>query len=316
MLLGTLTDVEDAMDSYELKGSENFTGARSYFDFLIPAVKKSEITCIRHDRSGLSVQKSEKEEKENSIFDLLRSREISVPDHIQSEIDRRLGFCYPFQDALLLKSKFTVSDLNRLSKGQDLNQRAISPLPVPEFMNETHYFTSAEKGTILHTIMEHLDFHDWPCSLIKNKKKERIASYIQSAVDELVKKEILTSEEKKAVDLTKIETFFLSPIGERACRAEYLYKETSFNIVKEISGEKIIVQGTIDCYFEEQGRIILLDYKSNAARGTDRDAEQQRIADSYRLQMQLYREALEVIQQVKVEEAYLYLFDMDEAVRM
>jgi ATP-dependent helicase/nuclease subunit A len=81
-------------------------------------------------------------------------------------------------------------------------------------------------------------------------------------------------------------------------------------------GEKIIIQGTIDCYFEEDGKYILLDYKSNYVGDADDEAEIGRIAENYRVQLSLYREALEKIRGVKVEETYLYLFSIGKGVRI
>ena len=86
--------------------------------------------------------------------------------------------------------------------------------------------------------------------------------------------------------------------------------------MKEMSGEKIIVQGTIDCYFEEAGKYVLLDYKSNYVGDPSDEGEIGRLTESYRMQLELYAEALEKIRGVRVEEAYLYLFALGKAVRI
>lgn len=327
VLLGTLTDVEEALKSYSLKGAGDFSGARSYFDFLIPSLEQTGIVCVKHNRGEISIQKAETEQQKNVILELVQGKTQPVSEELRAEVNRRLGFRYPYQDALQLKSKFTVTDLNRLKKGQPLDQKAVTPLSIPEFARESRLFTAAEKGTILHTIMEHLDFKQM-AGILENEEEEygqssdgtdnrgTLIGSIGIFVDELVKKEILTTEEAAAADLSKVEGFFRSSIGKRACKATKLYKEVSFNIRKTISGEQVIVQGTIDCYFEEDGRYILLDYKSNAMRNADREEELSRIAESYQLQLELYKEALEVIRGVKVEESYLYLFQTGDEIRM
>jgi recombination helicase AddA, Firmicutes type len=316
VLLGTLTDIEESLKAYSFKDSEDFTGARSYFDFLIPSVKKSDIICCWHNRGDISIKKEETEQQKNVIFELIRGKRQSINKMLRSEIDRRLGFRYPYQEALELKSKFTVTDLNRLAKGQSPNQKMIGPLPVPEFNREGSQFTAAEKGTILHKIMEHLDFRSMSESTGQNRGQSEEMELIQKCTGEMVRRELMTQEELDAVDLSKVQKFFDSPIGRRACKAEKLFKEVSFNLKKEVFGEPVIVQGTIDCYFEENGRTILLDYKSNAMRDGDREGEIERITDNYRLQLDLYKEALEVIRKVKVEESYLYLFHLDEAIKI
>jgi ATP-dependent helicase/nuclease subunit A len=59
------------------------------------------------------------------------------------------------------------------------------------------------------------------------------------------------------------------------------------------------VQGIIDCWFVEDGQIVLLDYKSNMK--TDE------IRALYQAQIDLYRQALEDLTGMPVKEAYRYL---------
>jgi ATP-dependent helicase/nuclease subunit A len=139
---------------------------------------------------------------------------------------------------------------------------------------------------------------------------------VRAVVDGLVRREILTEEEASTVSYPKIIGFLNSEIGRRACRAEKLYKEVSFNIMKEMAGEKIIIQGTIDCYFEEGGKYVLLDYKSNYVGDRSDESKIERLTERYRTQLELYREALERIRGVRVEEAYLYLFQIEKGIRV
>ena len=63
----------------------------------------------------------------------------------------------------------------------------------------------------------------------------------------------------------------------------------------------IIVQGIIDCYFEEGGQLVLVDYKTSQTR------DKSKLAARYKLQIDLYRQALEAATGKPVKEAYLYL---------
>ena len=76
------------------------------------------------------------------------------------------------------------------------------------------------------------------------------------------------------------------------------------------------VQACTGC-FEEEGKIILVDYKSNFIR-PDRphEAELARIRDEYKVQIELYSEAIEKGAGMKVDEAYLYLFASGETIDM
>ena len=51
--------------------------------------------------------------------------------------------------------------------------------------------------------------------------------------------------------------FFKSGIGKRAAEALSLDREREFIMEKEIDGQKTIVQGIIDCFFEEEDGMIL-----------------------------------------------------------
>lgn len=317
VLLGTLKDIDTAMETYSIHGNHNFSGARCYLDFLIPALGSTNIIYRQSNRKDISFRKEETDQKKNDVRRLILGKVGDFPDRedLKLEIKRRLGYEYGHREALQLKSKFTVSELSRLTKEQSESRRDIV-LDTPRFMREKNKFTAAEKGTILHKVMEQLDFHQMAEIWSGNNGKEANLAAIQSVVNNLVKREILTEEEAGVVSYQKIIGFFDSEIGKRACRSGKLYKEISFNIMKELSGEKIIIQGTIDCYFEEDGSYILLDYKSNYIGDVEDGSEIERMTESYKVQLELYREALERIRGIKVKEAYLYLFHIAQAIRI
>ena len=70
----------------------------------------------------------------------------------------------------------------------------------------------------------------------------------------------------------------------------------------------IMVQGVIDCFFEEAGEVVLIDYKTN--RNTDG------IEDLYRTQTELYKKAIEESTGKRVKEVYLYLFSRNREIKM
>ncbi len=319
ILLGTMKDMDETMRQYSVKGKD-FTGAKSYFDFLIPALEQSKIILKQTNRKDIGFRKEEIGLQKNKIQRLILGKVLQDSDQkeLQDEIQRRLNFVYEHKEALQLKSKFTVSELSRLTEDQNqkIKAKEVISLNAPNFAKEKSKFTGAEKGTILHKVMEQLDFHKIADLSARDEGNEAKKQAIRGIVDDLVKREILTEEEATEVSYQKIIGFFHSDIGKRACKSEKIYKEVSFNIMKEISGEKIIIQGTIDCYFEENGKYILLDYKSNYIKDFDNEAEIKQVTERYQVQLGLYREALERIRGIEVEEAYLYLFQIDRAVKL
>ena len=67
--------------------------------------------------------------------------------------------------------------------------------------------------------------------------------------------------------------------------------------------EKILVQGIIDLYFEEDdGQLVLVDYKTDSIRL----GEEAVLVDRHKEQLLLYKKALEAATNKRVKEIYLY----------
>lgn len=315
VLLGTMRDIGSVMDRCSVMGNGDLSGAKSYLDLLIPVLEKTKIIFRQSNRKDISFKKDETEQKKHEIRRLILGGITDITDGngLNLEIERRLRFEYGHRDALRLKSKFAVSELSRLAKEE--TGAAVPVLDTPKFTRDKSKFTGAEKGTILHKVMEHLDFR-FMGEVWKEGDREKKIAAIQAAAEDLVKREILTAEETSAISYPKILGFFDSDIGRRAGQSPRLYKEVSFNIMKQIAGENIIIQGTIDCYFEEDGKYILLDYKSDYVGDPVDGSGIERLTERYRMQLGLYKDALEKIRGIKVEEAYLYLFDAGKGIRL
>ena len=75
-------------------------------------------------------------------------------------------------------------------------------------------------------------------------------------------------------------------------------------------GEMVLIQGIIDAYFEEDGEIIVLDYK------TDRVRTEAELKDRYQEQLRLYTKALEQITRKKVKEQIIYSFTLCKEIHL
>ena len=71
-----------------------------------------------------------------------------------------------------------------------------------------------------------------------------------------------------------------------------------------LAGEILMIQGIIDAYFTEDGKVILLDYKTDAVSSMDE------LWNRYETQMDYYREALEKLTHLPVSERRLYSFKL------
>ena len=115
------------------------------------------------------------------------------------------------------------------------------------------------------------------------------------------------------------DAFFASDLGQRMKHARTLYRELPFTLaiparevrpeLAESADEKIIVQGVIDCLFEEaDGRLVLLDFKTDHIAAEPTEAAIAQLRDRYGEQLQYYKRAVEEIWKREVAESYLYLF--------
>ena len=123
----------------------------------------------------------------------------------------------------------------------------------------------------------------------------------------------MSPEEAECIYIKDILSFVRSDLGQRmkkASQEQKLFREQPFVISVQASemndswtgGEKILVQGIIDAYFEEDGELVLVDYK------TDRilPGEEKILEERYRTQLDDYAQALERLLKKKVKEKIIY----------
>ena len=241
---------------------------------------------------------------------------------IYDEIDRRFRYRYPDEDLLTEKAKYSVSAIRKeeLEKERLKKKEAV----VTSDDEVTHLRTGIEKsksasaadiGIAYHRIMEFIDF-----SKAMDPYGGIDAEYIEERAAFLRDHDAIDTDVFAAVDPGRIAAFFSSDLGKRAADAALkgtLMREKPFTLRTVRNGRDMLVQGVIDCCFEEDGKMILIDYKSNFIR-PDRphEAELERIRDEYKVQTDLYSEAIEKGTGMEVAEAYLYLFASGETINM
>ncbi|MCQ2547744.1 MAG: UvrD-helicase domain-containing protein [Clostridia bacterium] len=280
------------------------TGEKSFAEMLsehIPAT----IVPYKDVEEFLSKGRGQKSEHFN--LDELKG---SGDEALKAEVQRRMDYVYPYEEDINRRYKRSVSDLNKQIKEAWAQNIYIKPGKIIE----DGRITAAEKGSAHHAVMEHLSFKD----MVDCKDME---AQIQALVDSMEADDILRSDEAKAVQIAKLKAFFESDLGKRACQADLrgqLKKEKAFTLkTKDWLDREILTQGIIDCFFEEDGKIILLDYKTNYVdKSLPFEEEKARLIDEYKVQIKIYKEALEKATGKEVAEAYLFLTDVGQAVRV
>ena len=80
----------------------------------------------------------------------------------------------------------------------------------------------------------------------------------------------------------------------------------------DVVGERVLLQGVVDCALVEDDGILLLDFKTDKVTEQTLDAA----SESYRAQVCAYADALEEIFERQVSDAYLYFFRIGRFVRI
>lgn len=236
-------------------------------------------------------------------------REMTESDY-KEEVFRRLNWEYPYKRAAGIPAVVTVSELKRLENAVfsgEYTAKITTPVlsRKPRFMEEKKGLSGAEKGTAVHAVMQHLNLNNISLEAIKDK------------ICEMRVRELLTEEQASSVNAEKILRFFSSEIGERMLKAKDTVKrevpfsiklkstEVDKSLPEEIYGSEMqLLQGVIDCYFEEEEGILLLDYKTDYA--TEENMEE--IKQRYKKQIYYYDLALNRILGNPSKEKYIYLF--------
>jgi ATP-dependent helicase/nuclease subunit A len=66
---------------------------------------------------------------------------------------------------------------------------------------------------------------------------------------------------------------------------------------------EVMVIGVIDCYFMEEGQLVLVDYKTDYVTGEDYEVV---LANRYKEQLRYYKDALESITGCRTKDVFLY----------
>jgi ATP-dependent helicase/nuclease subunit A len=246
-----------------------------------------------------------------------------VPDEwtIQHQaVEKMLGWTDPHALATKLSAKTSVTQWKRRldeAAGEDLDIRGSAPLKRPRFM-EAQGLSPLERGVAYHTVMQHVPLNQ-PIQV------EQMSQFLA----DLVFRELLTEEQRKAIDEVAVCQFFASEPGLMLMGAVQVMRELPFSVqlpVRLVYGDKwndtaidedlaqepVLVQGVIDCMFEVADGLVILDYK------TDRIApdELQEAAERYRHQLAVYKQAVEISIGRPVTHQYLYFFSIAKAIQL
>ena len=290
---------------------ESLCGGGSYLDWILQASvgENPPFAICEVTVSDLARKKVERTLEEGYNYATLLNRKVEV----SKELKERFSYVYPYQKEMEIPGKVSVSELKKEAMEEAVLELFEEPeiVPyVPAFLRDERKISATERGTAYHRILECMDLEGIHHS---DQVKER--------VENLVKSGKLTETAAESIHPYEIYQFCQSALCERMVQAEkkgLLFKEQQFMIAKAASeiwkdcqsDQDVLVQGIMDAYFEEDGELVLLDYK------TDHVKNGAELAARYEKQLQIYGESLEQMTGKKVKERILYSFCLGQEIQV
>ena len=239
--------------------------------------------------------------EEDDSAEEIRQEEAEPDLELYRRMKARIDFAYPYADALGLPVKVAAS---KLAAEQGGNREMT--LSRPAWMGEKG-MTPAERGIALHEFMQFADF-------------EALQSDPEQELRRLVEHAFLTPEQGSAVDLQRARAFLENPLGQRVLRSQEVMRERRFTAMIPASlaepdrpgtaGESVVLQGAVDCTFTEDGKLHIIDFK------TDRVKTMEELWERYVPQIRLYAAAMEQVTGMQVGELYLYSMYLNQSYGM
>jgi len=315
-LVGTAKNLKKSCEKFDMPvRTYNVMKARSYLEWVLMALKGNiegnSIWNIHTSGStGYQEDENRKQKELGNILDGFKDYDAGIDYSGQREkIKHRLSYIYGNQNALRAPAKMSVSEVKRLyyrellADSVHLEDRRQNNFRAPSFISGEGAYGGAAKGIAVHTVLEHADIN-------KTDKKD-----LFELIDRLAEKKLLTADETKIIPIDSLLRFLNSDIADRMRVSGFLRREIPFATVipseiiepdlEGIDGE-MVLHGVVDCAFEEDGGLVIVDYKTERIKGS-----LAKMAEEYRPQMDLYQYALEKIFGQKVKERIIYFFEAD-----
>lgn len=278
----------------------------------------------------------------NTVRVLGKVNDVELPE----EIVQRFAFTYPNLVAAKTTAKISVSELKRRFAERDaeavsatdvsMQQKPVISFDITEdttgenaildtsipTINETELadsvfgrkplaiaaadevVTGAQWGTLMHEAMQWLPV------------KKYTQTSMTDMLDLLQAEGKFSDEERSLLSDRSLYGFFNSDLGQRLIASKRVERELPFSMLFDgnrvypdvENGERLFLQGIIDTAFVEDDQWVLVDYK------TDRVKSGDELIRRYKIQMDLYKEALERLTNMPVKASYIYSFRLHEAV--
>ncbi|MCL2494352.1 MAG: helicase-exonuclease AddAB subunit AddA [Oscillospiraceae bacterium] len=294
-------------------------GAYSFADWLLTAFLRHPDAHALRELAGLSADKAlpanervrfhmpfSCEEAQSPEAQETAIENTQPPEALRAFVRERFEYRYPFAHLSRLAAKQAVSDLTEKAL---LDAFAFSSRPA--FMR-AEGITAAQRGSAMHAFLQYADYH-------------AASRDLNGEISRLCERGYLTARDAKALERDKLARFFAGPFAARLLASKNILREKKFTLrvpawelaqgdpllgPEDVAGEYVVVQGIIDCAFDEDGTLVLLDYK------TDRVDDLEILRERYGGQLSYYRRAMRECFGLEVAETLIYSFWLGEWVAL
>lgn len=222
-----------------------------------------------------------------------------------------LAFRYPYARETGLPAKVTATQLKGRALDDEISENAahtpyLRPLSQPKFRRVHKGLTAAERGTATHLALQYLNFADRDVS---------------GQIALLLEREMLTPEQAKAVDIQSIQHFLDSTLARDIRNGRNVLREYPFTQLLPASaydpgaaaGDKILLQGVVDCCFETDAGLTVVDFKTDHV---EAGQELEERVERYRNQLNAYSVALERVLEKPVVRKVLYFLPTERIIEV
>lgn len=302
----------------ELLDYNTRTNAKSYLEWILAATIRPQdlineiVKPVGHIVVAKVAQVMEKDRQKEELLTWTANSEYHDK---RQQIEDQFYWEYPFKKVIGEKGKYSVSEIKKL--GQDIDDKDTQSLisqesvPIyPRFMQESEVILAVNKGTAVHKVLQLLPFDQ----IYKEND-------ITLCVLQMINQQVIGEEYKGVIPYKAIARMLTSPLGKRMRKAasdNLLYKEVQYvmglpineMVLGSESDELVLIQGIIDVYFEEDGELVIVDYKTDYVK----KGEENLLIDRYKTQLSYYEKALETITGKRVKEKYMYSFGCNKEI--
>lgn len=224
-----------------------------------------------------------------------------IDEEFLSLVKQKADFRYKYEALSGVISKRAASEVDK-----EYIDRDYFASSVPSFLTEGK-LTGAQRGIVTHTFIQFADF-------------EKASADLEGEIERLRNLGVLTQVQCGGINRKAVEGFFRSDLAKRILQSDNVMREKKFTIevpvseiyeeLSDFSDEMMMIQGIADCAFEEQGKIVVVDYKTDALDSEDKFREK------YSSQVLLYKKALEVCIGLPVKQTLLYSFHLGKEIEV